>query len=317
VTAAAETPGGFQISLTNPVAGHWESFIFGNSLKARPEKGGVAVQDSKKCRDLVICGAGPSLNDPEARLALEIARGDVWGCNSALPFLQGLGYRVTHGFCIDQTPHTLDEWPGPPSAEYWLASSVHVYLTDYLLAAGRKVTFFHNFLGTPNERHLYNNVWYPTVIVGDGLNSVNRALGLAEFLGYRRITLLGADCALGPDDTMHANGDGPTAHGATPVILEGDIDGRHWRTKPDMLFSAVRLAAVQRRLGSSRMRMVGDTLPYALRDKSPDFLNRLSRLAPANDIPRVTKDAGDAKGRHMTSEVFQEMARVAESAPAA
>jgi hypothetical protein len=65
--------------------------------------------------------------------------------------------------------------------------------------------------------------------------------------------------------------------------MEGEIDGRKWVTKPDMLFSAVALAQAKRRLGK-RLQLIGDTLPAALERKGPAFLDSIARLEKRADI---------------------------------
>jgi hypothetical protein len=109
------------------------------------------------------------------------------------------------------------------------------------------------------EDWLYQSLYPTTIRTGSGLNSVNRAIDLAIFMGFARITVLGADCALRfktvpPPDmingspehlrwlreevTMHANGGHGMAANSTPLVLWGRIDGRDWLTKPDMVISA-------------------------------------------------------------------------------
>ena len=70
---------------------------------------------------------------------------------------------------------------------------------------------------------------------------------------------------------MHADGGHALASGATAVTLGALIDGRHWETKPDMVITAQWLVRMKRALGD-RLTLVGDTLPNALMDKDPVFL---------------------------------------------
>lgn len=135
---AAASP---RITLSNPVREHFESFIYGNALLCDA----VVEADSAKGQTVVVCGAGPSLADHAAKWC---PRGDqVWGCNSALPYLYAQGHRVTHGFTVDQTPHMCEEWADTPDVEYLVASTVHPHLTQLLRGRGRSLTFFHNYVG--------------------------------------------------------------------------------------------------------------------------------------------------------------------------
>lgn len=272
----------------------------------------VAEKDSAAGQHLVLCGAGPSLADHAAEWCQQ---GDqVWGCNSALLWLEGQGHKVTHGFTVDQTPHMLEEWVATPDVEYLLATTVHPNLTELLRHRGRRVRFFHNYAGVqgPPVEHdgermdyedwLYSILYPPTIRTGSGLNSVNRAIDLALFMGFARITVLGADCALKrlrpppvgsiagtPEHrdwlqtglVMHADGGHAMASGASEMTLDGEIDGRIWTSKPDMLFSAVDLVDVAR-AHPGRIAFIGDTLVNALMDKPDDFLARMPTMVAAN-----------------------------------
>jgi hypothetical protein len=319
-----------QIELRNPVADQFAAFIFGNATVCTD----VVQPGSAAGQHLVLCGAGPSL----ARHAAEwCPQGDqVWGCNSAVTWLHQQGHRVTHGFTVDQTPHMVGEWLDAPPVAYLLASSCHPHLAELLLGKGYPVTFFHNYCGVQGprvaygvcrtcdamvpappgapeslcphadvEQHvadyedwLYCALYPPTIRAGSGLNSVNRALDVALCMGFSRITVLGADCALEArrrsppgalpgsaahrrwlteDVVMHADGGHALASGASMMTLEAEIDGRYWVSKPDMLVSAVWLLKAER-AHRDVIHLVGDTLPVALRDKPPDFLSRLPTM---------------------------------------
>jgi len=343
------------IELRNPVAQHFEAFIVGNAvtweklahadlvahapevveeLARHGDEDRVdfmnrfhdAVRDhatqhhvvrpnEAKGQHLVICGAGPSLREHAAEWCPKADQ--VWGCNSALPWLaehgKRHGYKPTHGFSVDQTPSMLKEWYSAPDVEYLIASSTHPHLAEYLIGRGRTVRFFNNYVGIkgadvqfkddaiPYEDWMYCVLFPPTIRAGSGLNSVNRAIDVAEFMGFDRITVLGADCALRlkrPKPTgmtfgdrahrrwlekhtmMHVNGSSATVNGQSPLTLGGEIDGRYWETKPDMIVSAVWLEMTRRKL-NGQLQIIGDTLPNALRDKPEEFLRRLPSLTNA------------------------------------
>lgn len=268
----------------------------------------VVAKDSAVGQHLVLCGAGPSLAEHAAEWC---PQGDqVWGCNSALVWLHDQGHKVTHGFTVDQTPHMLEEWLTTPPVEYLLATTVHPHLTELLRHRGHRVRFFHNYAGVEGppvvqdgeameyEDWLYSILYPATIRAGSGLNSVNRALDLALFAGFERITVLGADCALKrlrPPPTgsiagtaehrdwlrtglvMHADGGHAMASGASEMTLDGEIDGRVWTSKPDMLFSAVDCVDVAR-AHPGRITFIGDTLVNALMDKPDAFLLRMPTM---------------------------------------
>ncbi len=304
----------------------------------------VVVENSAKGQHLVLCGAGPSLKDTAAEWCPQADQ--IWGCNSALIWLHENGYKPTHGFSVDQTPAMLKEWYKAPDVHYLLATTCHPHLTEYLLGRERTISYFFNFVGIAGrpvlidgcamsyENWLYASLFPTTVCAGSGLNSVNRAIDVALYMGFEKITVLGADCALrttrpkpknlvfgsprhrrwlDKHTVMHADGGSATASGATMVTMGGEIDGVYWETKPDLVVSAVYLEKTRqkhyeawyvkwaahmgrKRFGMSEadllaarqwaeaqggegiVRLVGDTLPVALRDKPDAFLKRLPTL---------------------------------------
>lgn len=317
------------ITLQNPVGDQFASFIAGNAQYCDK----VVEQGTGKGQKLVICGAGPSLRENAAGYCNDADQ--LWGVNSALPWLMKHGYPVTHGITVDQTPEMVNEWESLPDVEYLIPSTSHPHLVAALIDAKKNVTWFNNFVGlqgrpvelcdcghdesehgqgcqheggcgctayTPTvmdfESWLYASLYPMTCRAGSGLNSVNRALDVAVYMGFDTITILGADCALRiknkltkgtepgseehkrwlvEDTMMHADGGNALASGATPVTLGGEIDGKWWESKPDMMISAVFLEKSRQVLGD-RLRLIGDTLPNALRDKPDEFLLRLPSL---------------------------------------
>ena len=268
------------IQLANPETDHFETYIAGNA--ARCER--VAEIDSAKGQHLILCGAGPSLRDHAAKWC---RKGDqIWGCNSALTWLYDHGHKPTHGFTVDQTPAMCNEWASAPDVEYLIASTSHPYLVDMLEEKGRRIRWFNNYVGLTKppvayckcghdkvdhdeactkcddcdtyaerimgyEDWMYAALYPPTIRAGSGLNAVTRAIDVASFMGFTKITVLGADCAIRvkrplPDDVMHgspehyhwlehdtemhADGGNALASGATPVTMGSYIDC--WRDRP-------------------------------------------------------------------------------------
>lgn len=309
---------------------------------------GVVREGSAKGKELVICGAGPSLSDnardyiPPRNIfarALRWGEGvlrrtlpekyrkhiqperDVWGCNSALPWLYDKGYNVTHGFTVDQTPTMLKEWKDAPDVEYLCASSIHPHLSDLLTKRGRTITWFHNYCGftgvsndgkpvttvtidgeTQSYEDWVYSLYYPaTIRCGSGLNAVNRALDLAQFMGYDRVYVLGADCHirtlkpapkvpaghpehlkwLDEATVFHADGGSAVVNGQSSLTMEGEIDGRTYLTKPDLAVSATWLE-LQRRASGGTVEVIGDTLSNALRDKDEAYLRRMPSVTNAD-----------------------------------
>jgi len=264
---------------------------------------------------VAICGAGVSLAETAATIPADVA--EVWACNSALPFMVDNGYRVTHGFGIDQGEAMLaqHEWGRALDVEYLVASSVNPKLVTLLLDAGRSLSFFHSFLGLPDpagwtppaerpdvsyEMVLYTTIFPTGVQVGYGLNSVPRAICLALFLGFDEILVYGADCACAPDQPampsletpeyaawmaglkMYADGRTAIQYGAQAVMAEAVIDGRRWHTRPDMVISATMMVDLVKQ--HPHITLVGDTLPTVLLAQEPEFFDDMPRLVGVGDI---------------------------------
>lgn len=319
------------IQLCSPQQTHFEAFIVANAARYL-EKGyetrgeflkligentlrgipRMVAENTNIGQTVTICGAGPSLADNAEEYAGETTH--LWGCNSALTWLCDKGYPVTHGFAIDQGAEMLIEWKSMPDVEYLLATTTHPHLGNLLHQNGRRITYFHNFTGIkkppvswPDEQGveqsasyeywMYSLLYPSSFMAGSGLNSVTRAIDVAQHMGYDKIVVLGADCALRAkrpqpkarlgsgkhlrwlqrDVQMHADGSNALRSGATPITFTGVIDGRTWVTKPDMAITASSLIQMQKRLGD-RLVLVGDTLPNAIKDKPDDFLSQMPAL---------------------------------------
>lgn len=278
--------------------------IYEQVIENAPYATQMALPNSRLGQTVVVCGAGPSLND--SHQGTHLAH-EVWACNSALPLLMDRGVRVTHGFCIDQYDAMLAEWDRTFDVEYLLASSVHPDLVKHL--ASRRLTFFHNHigLGEPGyEDNLYDSLYTTSIKTGHGLNSVPRAVCLALAMGFSSIIVYGADCAAAPHDPMPPYEDDPEAYGQwmdglvlyadgrtagrcfgrATVICEAVIDGNLWHTRPDMVISAVHLLELGRQY-PGRITFVGDTLVNAIRDKDEQFMALMPRLSEDGQVQNI------------------------------
>jgi hypothetical protein len=262
------SPPKFALQLASPVQDKLKGYVDANRSH-EPLK--VVEQNSHAGQKLAICGAGPSL----AKQTIE-AVDQVWACNSALPYLLGRGVKVSAGVGIDQTPGLLREWKDAPDVPYLLASSVEPELVQHLGAKGRDITFFHSAVGLDDELAYYTETWPGTIMVGQGFMVTSRMIGVAQWMGFERIDIYGCDCAL-DGDIAHANGEVVTEAYHNPLIMQADIDGRNWRTRPDMLIGAVDMVRRVRK-GEGRIRLIGDTLPVALLGKSEEYLNDVCRV---------------------------------------
>lgn len=274
------------IELLNPVQDKLRDFIIENRKTADLE---VVEPGIFAGQSVAVCGAGPSLRDETIRGASQI-----WACNSALPYLIANGARVDAGVGIDQTAGMLREWADPPDVTYYVASTVDPYLVAHLKSHNRRVVFFHNHVGCDTDKDvenatewdLYNNTWPSMALVGEGFTVVSRTIGLAQWMGFERVDVYGADCAFSPDgDIAHANGESShEAYGEHIKVMEATLAGRQWRTRPDMLMDAVHLAR-RTQQGLGRIRLIGDTLPVFFLGKSPEYLDLACRRLAPGELP--------------------------------
>lgn len=276
--------------LKNPHEGEFRAFCETN--RAVGDASGNVVmlgpQESAKGRTLALCGAGPSLAGQSIT-----GVDDVWACNSALTYLLDHGVRVTAALGIDQTMGLVREWTSAPDVPYYIASSVNPALVTHLRERGRTLRWFHNAVGFADEIEYYKTAWpKPACVMAHGATVVPRAIGLAFWLGYERVDVYGADCAFAVSvsggDVAHANGESADAAYNRPDISSGIVNGRVWRSRPDMLLSAVDLARLVRG-AAGRVRLIGDTLPVALLGKDDGFLDQvIRRLSPDEPSPDAT-----------------------------
>lgn len=268
----------YAIELASPVQDKFLGFILQNRETGPLE---MVQPLTHQGQSAAICGAGPSLNT-----AIISGVDQIFACNSALPYLLTQGVAVTGAVGIDQTPGLLREWSDPPDVPYYVASSCDPALIAHLQAHNRRVIFFHNAVGLVDEHELYCRTWPPTFMVGQGFTVVSRFIGVAQWMGFERVDVYGADCAFGPDDVTHADGELATVAYRNPLIMTGQLppSPRVWRSRPDMLRDAVHLAKrVQE--SSGRIRLLGDTLPVALLGKDAAYLDQVSRTLLPDEVP--------------------------------
>lgn len=271
------------IEMTSPVVHKLLDFIVANRALYTE---GVTPNEFVE-QAVAICGAGPSL-----RGASFSAVSQVWACNSALPYLHAQGVGLTRplsGVGIDQTPGMLRDWSDAPDVTYYVASSCDPELVRHLLAHNRRVRFFHNAVGVipagyATEFDYYRATWpEPNLMVGEGANVVSRVIYLAEGAGFERFDIHGADCCFADGDVAHANGEVATEAYNHPLIMEGEVNGKKFRARPDMLLEAVDLVRKVRRY-KGRVRLVGNTLPVALLGKDDTYLDLVMRRLQPGEL---------------------------------
>lgn len=274
-------------------------------------------------KTLIVCGAGPSLATMGEFLR-ETKADEVWGCNSALPYLRDQGWRVTHGFCVDQGEAMLGayEWQRTFPVTYLVATSIHPTLTAHLRKANRPLVWFHNYLGIKNpegwtepagwvkvspdwgyEMYLYQTKFPPSVQVGYGLNSVVRAVCLAMWMDFAKIYVVGADSAAAPDVAAPMPLMNTPAYDAwlqtVPLYANGrtayECYGPNAVLTEGLILGRRWVTRTDMLISAQhlvdvvknwgeRIVLVGDTLPNALLGMPKDYLDQLPKLAGGGQV---------------------------------
>jgi len=240
-----------------------------------------------KEKGVVICGTAPSL--VKAQSLREIKR------------LQGLGYKI---FAVKQAIRILPEYdiipdfsvamdpsekqikktPLDPRVTYFVASSCHPRMFDYLIRGGANVVVFHSACGAATENlcemEIYakffpQNCNYESVASG-GYTVVNRAIALAEWMGAKRIHVAGAPFGWRESEDYYApTVEEPAGNASGPTLDDqGRVDGKKWFTKADLLPSALSVAR-KAKASPEKFHFIGDSLASSLATKSYEFLERV------------------------------------------
>jgi len=253
-----------KIKLTCPTNAYVLDFIKENAQYGYP----MAKIGEGKGREVYICGNGRGLPKHAGKIKRDGMANtvDVWGCNGAVNWLWQNNVKVTHGFTTDTSHRMYQEcWVNPPPIHYLIATCVNPKTVDQLMAAGAKgVTFFHNYTGVDGEIPLYQSLYPGAPLVGEGLNSVNRALALALMMDYDKIYLLGCVEHLDPK-SKHHHADGGDSN--QEYILVAHIDNRKYATHADLLYSAIDLVKQERRSNGTLPKAMWRQLPLEERSQ--------------------------------------------------
>lgn len=268
------------VRLTND---HWKPIahhLLCNRAFLRRGDAKMLARDTRVGQTLILCGMGPSLAAHAAAVLAAHPSADVWGANRAAVWLSEHG-RVAAGIGIGMEPAMRAEWEGARARlPFFLASHTHPEVVAWLVAARHPIRFFHSIVvDIPREQALWKKHFPPGIHVGIGTNVVTRAIALAVALGYAKILVLGADCAL-QGDVLYADGRTHAQVYDDPIVLRGTVDGRVWTARTDMVLNAIDLVRISRmrEMAGGRLQVIGDTLPGALWDKDEPFLASLPQL---------------------------------------
>lgn len=246
------------------------------------EKGSLADE-----KGVVICGTAPtlvigsSLREIRRLAALGYK---IVGVKQAINILREYEIPVHYSVAMDPGERQIKKTPINKAVNYFVASSCHPKMFDYLITGGAKVSVFHSACGAATheraEMDIYaqfypENCAYESVASG-GFTVVNRAVSLFEYMGAKRIYIAGAPFGWREGDDYYAPTVTEPASNSTGPTLDdkGRVDGKTWFTKVDLLPSAVSLAK-KAKASPGKFYFIGDSMAASLATKSDAFLERV------------------------------------------
>lgn len=235
----------------------------------------------------VIVGSGPSLNNPEVKEALQelSERSDVvvLACKAAIKWMADHDMKPDYGVSIDPGAHIACEEKicRVPGVTHIMASVTAPEVFEYL--KDEHVELFHSVCGLPEEVELYSRLFSDESIMQGGFNVVNRALAIAQFMGFETIIMAGCDSGWREDQSIYADGRSFMADQKKVFMNDmGMVDGTPWHSTPDMVASAVALATIAKKYDdqdkSDNFVFLGDVLPKSLRGRTDDFLKDVADM---------------------------------------
>jgi hypothetical protein len=126
------------------------------------------------------------------------------------------------------------------------------------------------------EIDLYLELFSSAAVMCGGFTVANRALALANYMGFEDIIMAGTDFGWRKKGGSHY-GNLVSVELVDPTYMTdgGAIDGVPWFTKPDQLASAVDVA---RKIKAGEVSVLGDSLAIALSKHEDDFLSEVVNI---------------------------------------
>lgn len=258
------------------------------------ELGRVRKDMHKGSRGAIICGSGPSLLKFSTLEEIRKKARQGWtiiACKESIRLLRERKVTVHYSVSMDPTPWQVDKTYLDPEITYCIASSCHPNLYRHVLDARCHALVFHSACGAKcpetglDEIGLYRRYHGYIATVMGGYTCVNRATALASYMGFppSMTWLAGADFGWRDESTYYAKGAVGKAGNVTAgknfdMQDHGQVDGRNWNTRIDMLASAVDLA---KRLKTGQIgKWLGDSLGKSLAKRDMAFINSIIEKAP-------------------------------------
>ena len=149
-----------------------------------------------------------------------------------------------------------------------------VVLGQYELATTDGLQFSPIVHARTSEVEVYRRWFDHADVVIGGFTVANRALGLAKYMGFEKVVLAGTDFGwrVSSGDSYYAGFVKAAPLNDVWMTDSGRVDGKPWKTRPDLLASAVDIA---RHIKRGNVKVIGDSLAAALAKHPESYLDRI------------------------------------------
>jgi hypothetical protein len=275
---------GTQLKLVNPETNFlWMNIKYSASLNIP-----FAEKDSlKDVRGVVVCGTAPTLVQATSIRGIQKLQKLgylICAVKQAINILKEYDIQPDFSVAMDPGERQIKKTPLDPNVVYYVASSCHPRMFNYLIKSGAEVRIFHSACGAQKD-NLYEMELYKKHfpdhcslkdVASGGYTVVNRAISLCEYLGAKKIAIAGAPFGWREGDDYYApTVTEPAGNASGPTLNDKKrIDGKLWFTKADLLPSAISVARKAKK-EPEKFSFIGDSLAASLAKKSDTFLDRI------------------------------------------
>lgn len=232
----------------------------------------------------IVIGSGPSLKDPAVMAQIRELKKNgatIFACKAAIKYVNDRGAKPDYGVSIDPGHHIAcpEKITKVKGVTHILATVSNPALFDYMKETNEDVMLFHSACGCPDELNLYKELWGKKQdVLGGGFNVVNRAVTIAQYMGFETIYLAGADGGWRDDQNFYCDEKCPISGKKVNMTDHGLVDGKIWHTAPDMLASSVAIARIAKK-NPDRFFFIGDMLPASLSRHGDAFLKQCANMS--------------------------------------
>lgn len=152
-----------------------------------------------------------------------------------------------------------------------------VFLGEYEFQTQTGASFCPVACGKVDEVSFYQRHYPHGDTMCGGFTVANRALALCRYMGFPHVVMAGTDFGWRRAETDTYYADFVTAEPVDKCFMsdEGKVDGYAWRTRPDLLASAVDVA---KKIKIGEVDVLGDSLAVALSKCDDDYIERICRI---------------------------------------